>query len=205
MLRTKKTLFSPGEYLAMEEVAEYKSEYYAGEIFAMAGGTEDHSLIAVNLVAELRQALRSRPCRVFNSDMRLYIGANGLYTYPDAMVICGPSQLASGRKDTVMNPVLIVETLSESTRDYDLGPKFEFYKQIPGLKEYVVVESERAFVRCFRRASQSDWTAEDYNGLHAGAELLSISCRLMLGQVYDKISWVEAKHPSARASVIENA
>ena len=117
MLRPPKQTFSPAEYLAMEQVAEYKSEYYDGEIFAMSGGTPDHSTIAVNFVIELGTRLASKPCRVFNSDMRVHLERSGLYTYPDAMVICGKIQLAKGRKDTVTNPVLIVEVLSESTRD----------------------------------------------------------------------------------------
>ena len=190
MLRPPKQTFSPAEYLAMEQVAEYKSEYYDGEIFAMSGGTPDHSTIAVNFVIELGTRLASKPCRVFNSDMRVHLERSGLYTYPDAMVICGKIQLAKGRKDTVTNPVLIVEVLSESTRDYDRGAKFNFYKQIPTLREYIVVESERAHVDCYRRTEGDKWLAEMYDDLEAAVKLESVELEINLRQIYSKVSWL---------------
>src|SRR6266540_385371 len=140
MLRPIKKTFSPAEYLAMEEVADYKSEYYDGEIFAMSGGTADHSKIAVNFTAALSHLLETKPCHVFNSDMRLRVERSGMHTYPDAMVVCGKIEFVERRKDLLKNPVLIVEVVSESTRDYDRGAKFNFYKQIPTLKEYLLVE-----------------------------------------------------------------
>ena len=108
MLRLKKKTFTSAEYLAMETVADYKSEYYNGEIFAMSGGTADHSLIAVNLTIALGTRLAATPCRVFNSDMRLNVERSGLYTYPDVMVICGKIEFVKRRDDTVTNPLLIV-------------------------------------------------------------------------------------------------
>jgi Uma2 family endonuclease len=190
MLRPIKTTFTPAEYLAMEEVAEYKSEYYNGEIFAMSGGTTDHSLIAVNLTTALSQRLEPTPCRVFNSDMRLYIERSGLYTYPDGMVICGKIELVKGRNDTVTNPLLIVEVLSESTRDYDRGARFNFYKQIPTLQEYVVVESERPHVECYRRTAGDQWLVEMVDDLDATVRLESIACDIPLRQIYSKVSWL---------------
>lgn len=106
MLRARKTRFTPAEYLAMETVADYKSQYYNGEIFAMWGRTPDHSLIAVNIAGGLGQRLAPTPCRVFNSDMRLNVERSGLYTYPDVMVICGKVELVKGHNDTVTNPIL---------------------------------------------------------------------------------------------------
>ncbi len=140
----RKQIFTPAEYLALEQVATDKNEFYQGEIFAMSGGTPDHSVIAVNLTAELRQALAAKPCRVFNSDMRLSIPRSNLFTYPDVMVVCGKIQYAENRKDTITNPLVIGEVLSDSTREYDRDKKFNFYRQIPGLQEYVLIESERA-------------------------------------------------------------
>lgn len=191
MLRAAKTKFTPAEYLAMEEVADYKSEYYAGEIFAMTGGTADHSTVAVNLTSEIRQFLTTRPCRVFNSDMRLYIQKSGLYTYPDVMVVCDKLKFAARRDDTLVNPMLIIEVLSKSTRDYDRGAKFEFYKEIATLREYVLVESEAPRVECYRRGSGSQWIIETYDGLEAVARLESLGCDLPLRQIYHKVSWTE--------------
>jgi Uma2 family endonuclease len=190
MLRRAKTIFTPAEYLAMEEVAEYKSEYHNGEIFAMSGGTTDHSLVAVNTVASLSRQLEPRPCRVFNSDMRLHIERSGLYTYPDGMVICGKIELVERRKDTVTNPVLIVEVLSESTRVYDRGAKFNFYKQLPTLQEYVVVDSERPHVECYRRTEGDNWLVEMHDDLDAMVRLESVACEIPLRQMYNKVSWL---------------
>lgn len=190
MLRPIKKTFAPAEYLAMETVAEYKSEYYNGEIFALAGGTPDHSLVAVNLTIELGTRLAAQPCRVFNSDMRLHIERSGLYTYPDVMVICGKIELVKNRNDTVTNPILLVEVLSESTHDYDRGAKFNFYKQIPTLREYVVVESENPHVECYQRTAGDQWLVEMYDDLDATVTLESVACEISLQRIYSKVSWL---------------
>jgi Uma2 family endonuclease len=190
MPQLKKKRFTPAEYLAMEAVADYKSQYYNGEIFAMAGGTPDHSLIAVNVAGVLHQRLATTPCRVFNSDMRLNVERSGLYTYPDVMVICGKIALVKGRNDTVTNPTLIVEVLSESTRDYDRGAKFNFYKQIPTLREYLVVESERPHVECYRRTSDDKWLIEITEDLDAAVQLEAVACEIGLREIYSKASWL---------------
>ncbi len=190
MLRLRKKTFTPTEYLAMETVADYKSEYYNGEIFAMSGGTTDHSLVAVNLTVELGTRLAATPCRVFNSDMRLNVEHSGLYTYPDVMVICGKIELVKRRDDTVTNPVLIVEVLSASTRDYDRGAKFNFYKQISTLQEHVMVESERPHVECYRRTGDDKWLVEIHDDLDATVKLESVACEFTLRRVYNKVSWL---------------
>jgi Uma2 family endonuclease len=189
MLRRAKRTFTPVEYLAMEEVADYKSEYFKGEIFAMSGGTSDHSTIAVNMTVALGTQLMAGPCRVFNSDMRLHIERNGLYTYPDVMVICGKIELAKNRKDTVTNPLLIIEVLSESTRDYDRGTKFNFYKQIPTLQEYLVVESEGPRLECCRRGGDEQWLVEMMDELGTAVKLASVGCEVSLREIYRKVSW----------------
>ena len=189
MLRRTKRVFSPTEYLAMEEVADSKSEYFSGKIFTMSGGTPDHSSVAVNLIAALGTRLAAKPCRVFNSDMRLHIERNGLYTYPDVMVICGKIELVKRRNDTVTNPVLIVEVLSESTRDYDRGLKFNLYKQVPSLREYVVVESENPRVECYRRGADDQWVVEMMDDPGATVRLASVACEIPMGEIYRKVSW----------------
>src|SRR5438045_438783 len=123
------------EYLAIERAAEVKSEFFEGEVLAMAGGTPQHSLIATNLAAEFRNRLKAQPCLAYNADLRIKIQATGLFTYPDLSVICGPLQFAEGTDDTIVNPVLLVEVLSDSTEAYDRGKKFEHYRHIDTLKE----------------------------------------------------------------------
>ncbi len=191
MLRPTKKYYSPAEYLAMEQVAEYKSEYYAGEIYAIAGGTSDHSLIAVNFASELRQLLQATPCRVFNSDMRLLVQHSGLYTYPDVMVVCGKLRYVERRNDTLVNPILILEVLSESTREYIRGQEFNFYKQVPELQDYVLVESEHPHVEYYRRGQGDEWTYQVYDGLDASVKLESVNCDIPMRRLYDKVSWLE--------------
>lgn len=186
----RKQIFTPAEYLALEQVTAYKNEYYNGEIFALSSGTPDHSLIAVNCAATLHQLIAAKPCRVFNSDMRLHIQRSGLYTYPDVLVVCGKIQYAEQRKDTLTNPIVLVEVLSESTRDYDRGKKFNFYKQIPSLQEYVLVESEHINVQVYRRAGEL-WAVEMFDELEASIQLASIECGIALAQIYAKVSWLE--------------
>jgi Uma2 family endonuclease len=190
MLRPLKKKFTPAEYLAMEQAAHYKSEYFGGDIFAMSGGTADHSKIAGNFIHRFNELLETKPCDVFTSDMRLHVESDDLYTYPDLMVICGKLQFVERRNDTVTNPILIVEVLSESTRDYDRGAKFNSYKQIPSLQEYVLVESEFARVECYRREGDK-WTIETYDGLDAGARFESLSCEIPLRRIYHKVSWLD--------------
>lgn len=191
MLRPLKKNFTPAEYLAMEQVAEYKSEYYGGQIYALAGGSADHSLIAGNCIHILNEQLEAEPCRVFTSDMRLLVQPSGLYTYPDAMVICGKIKFVERRNDTVTNPSLIIEVLSESTREYDRSTKFDFYKQMSSVSEVVLVESEYARVECYRRGQGDQWTIETYDTLEAIARLESLACDFPLRRIYHKVSWLE--------------
>src|SRR5262245_12190039 len=123
-----KTFLTPEKYLEIERRAEFKSEYYNGDMFGMSGASPRHAWIVPNIVAELRQQLKGRPCRVASNDLRLRVLPSGLYTYPDVMVVCGEPRFADDQKDTLLNPVVIVEVLSESTRDYDRGQKFQFYR-----------------------------------------------------------------------------
>ena len=135
-VRTK-PFITPEEYLERERAAEFKSEYYNGEIFAMSGGSRNHVLIAGNCQMALRSALKDKGCLVFQSDLRVHIPSNDLYTYPDVVVVCGEEQYLDNQKDTLVNPVLVVEVLSPSTESYDRGQKFEFYRSIASLQEYV--------------------------------------------------------------------
>jgi Uma2 family endonuclease len=127
------------EYLALERQAQCKSEYYAGEIFAVAGASRWHNLIVANVIGELRSQLKGQPCTTYPSDMRVKISPTGLYTYPDVTVVCGEAQFDDTQQDTLLNPTLIVEVLSESTAAYDRGGKFAHYRKLATLMEYVLI------------------------------------------------------------------
>lgn len=190
MLRETKKRFSLEEYFALERVAECKNEYFGGEFFEMPSENTDHSKIAVNLTTEFGQHLAHRPCDVFNSDMRLLVERVGLYTYPDVMIVCGKIEFAPKRDDVITNPTVIVEVLSESTRAYDRGQKFEFYKQIPTLQEYVLAESGKSRVECHRRGKGNRWNAETTEGLDAIVRIESVGCEIPMRRIYNKVSWV---------------
>src|ERR1044071_3578846 len=127
------------EYLRLERAAEFKSEYFDGELFAMAGGTRAHSLISANLTGELRAVLKNTKWVTYNADLRIKTEATGLYTYPDVSIVCGEQRFLDNEQDTLLNPTVVVEVLSDSTEAYDRGKKFEHYRQVPSLREYLLV------------------------------------------------------------------
>ena len=182
-----KPRFTPEEYLALERKAERKSEYFNGEIFAMSGASPQHVLIVTNVVAELRGQLKTRPCTVYSTDLRLKVSAAGLYTYPDVIVVCGEPQFDDDHKDTLLNPTLIVEVLSESTKDYDRGGKFEQYRMIESFVEYVLIAQDKPHVEHFVRQADNRWLLSETNRMKDTIELTSIACNLILTEVYDKV------------------
>lgn len=150
-----KSFLTPEEYLVIERKAEYKSEYFNGEMFAMSGVSPSHVLIVSNIVAELRGQLKQKPCNVYSSDLRVRVSPTGLYTYPDVVVVCGQPQLADEQKDTLLNPTLIVEVLSDSTQDYDRGRKFEHYRSLSSFTEYLLIAQDRCHVEHFVRQADN--------------------------------------------------
>jgi Uma2 family endonuclease len=184
-----KTFLTPEEYLEIERAAEYKSEYYQGEMFAMAGAKWNHNLIAGNLVGDLRQQLRSRPCSVTPSDMRVRVSATGLYTYPDVVVVCGEPQFLDGQRDTLLNPTLIAEVLSPSTEAYDRGRKFEHYRSLEALAEYLLVSSQRVSAELYARQPDGRWLLTAANSLEDTLQLPATGCRLALAEIYEKVEF----------------
>lgn len=182
-----KPRLSPEEYLAIERAAERKSEYWNGEMFALAGASERHGTIVANLVGELRAALKGRPCKVYANDLRLQVTPTGLYTYPDVLVICGPVEFSDDVKDMVRNPKLIIEVLSASTEDYDRGRKAAHYRTLPSLVEYLVVAQDKPHVEKFTRESEGRWVLTETNRIEAVLRLVSIDADLPLSEVYDKV------------------
>lgn len=180
--------YSPQEYLELEAAAEYKSEYYDGQIFPMAGGTPNHNRIALNLSATLNFALKGQNYDVFINDMRLWIPQKRLYTYPDVMVVAGELQFAEGRRDTITNPVMIAEVLSESTESYDRGEKFKLYRTISSLKEYMIISQSEKHVEQFSKTTDSKWILSEYDEENAIA-LTSIDFEISLSDIYDKVDF----------------
>ena len=178
------------DYLAIERQAEYKSEFYRGEMFAMAGGTENHADLGLALASILRARLAGLGCKVFNSDMKVRTGDTGLYTYPDVSVVCGKRQFAKGQREVLINPKLIIEVLSKSTEAKDRGFKFQLYKQIESLEEYVLVSQHEPLVERFGRPPHGAWS--DYSearGLEATLILKSLDLALPLSEIYHEIEF----------------
>jgi Uma2 family endonuclease len=187
MAQLARQLYTPEEYLALEESADHKSEFFRGEIFAMAGGSSNHNLITTSTTTELNIALRGKPCRVYANDMHLLVKRKGLYTYPDVMVVCGKVEFVASRNDTLTNPIVIVEVLSPSTHSYDRVKKFSLYKQLDSLREYILVDSEQVHVTHLRRVENSgQWMIEMYDDRDTVLRLESLACDIGLTQIYAK-------------------
>ena len=163
-----KRTWAQAEYLAAERSSPIKHELHDGELFAMAGASEAHNLIVANVVGEMRSALRHRPCKVYPSGMRVKVPATGLYTYPDASITCDRPELEDDEADTLLNPQVIFEVLSDSTEDYDRGTKFKNYRTIPSLRDYVLVSQHEVLVEHFVRQPDGAWLLREHR---AGAQL----------------------------------
>jgi len=187
------TFLTPEEYLEIERRAERKSEYFHGEMFAMAGASYAHVVIVDNLNHELKVRLKAGRCRVHSSELRLRVAPIGLYTYPDVMVICGGPEFADDRRDTVVNPVLIIEVLSESTEAYDRGKKFDQYRTLPSLREYLLVAQDAPRIERWIRQPDDNWLRAETSGGDASIRLASIDCMLPLAGIYDQIEWPPAE------------
>lgn len=187
----EKHYYTPEEYLSMEENAEYRSEYYDGEIFAMAGASLNHNTIAGNIFSVLNTRFRKKPCRAFINDMRLLISSHELYTYPDIMVICGTMEFIEGRDDTVTNPQLIIEVLSESTKNYDRGEKFEFYRSLSSLKEYILIDQYKIHVEQFWKNEDGLWVLREYNERGETLNFTSVEIPIDVDIIYNKVEFKE--------------
>jgi Uma2 family endonuclease len=184
-----KNLITPEQYLELERAAEFRHEYYDGEIFAMSGAREAHNLIAVNLAAALMPQLRPKGCRVFVTDLRVKVGSGRAYTYPDLAVACGERLFLDATRDTLLSPTLIVEVLSPSTERHDRSKKFLHYKTIESLQQYILVAADAPCVDVFTRAVDGEWKWRNVYGLEDTLELESIGCRLKLAEVYEDIEF----------------
>jgi Uma2 family endonuclease len=188
MSAAPKPFLTPEQYLEQERHAETKSEYFAGEVFAMAGGSPEHSLISSNALGQLWSQLREGPCTAYNSDMKVR-ATEQLYTYPDVTVVCGEPQFGGTERDVLLNPTLIVEVLSPTTEAWDRAGKFEQYRQRESLQEYVLIAQDRPHVERYVRQAEGEWLLTERNGLAASLPLPSVGCELALSEVYRKITF----------------
>jgi len=178
---------STEEYLARERRAEFKSEYFNGELFAMAGAQQAHNLIVGNLLRTLGNQLLERDCKVYSSDMRVKIAKINKYTYPDVVVTCGKANFEDAEVDTLLNPVVIFEILSDSTEAYDRGKKFQHYQFLESLAEYVLISQDAVRVEQYIRQSDKTWQYSQYQELGDLVKLESVNCELALKDVYVKV------------------
>lgn len=185
----KYNYISPEEYLAAEREATEKHEYYQGEVFAMNGASREHNDIFSNLFGEIGFKLKGKGYKPYGSDFRTHVQKNTLYTYPDILIICGDPELTDDNFDTVTNPSVIIEILSRSTRDYDIGKKFMLYRDIPSLKEYIVVDSEKIFVQNNIKLSDKSWQMTDYTSLEEILTIEVVQIKLSLKEIYQDVSF----------------
>ena len=184
-----KTKLTPEEYLEFERKAETKHEYFNGEIFAMSGAKRNHNKIVGNLSGLIWQHLKGKDCEFYPADMRVFVPETGLYTYPDLVVVCGEPEFKDDVFDTLLNPVLLVEVLSETTESYDRGKKFQHYRSIESLREYVLVAQDEARIEKYVKTGDGFWLLSEAVGLDAEIEFAAIECRIALREVYDKINF----------------
>ena len=174
------------QYLAVERAAEFKSEFLDGVMYERSGGSPRHAGLAVRILAELHGKLRGSECEVFGSDLRVRVSSR-MYTYPDVSVVCGKLQLADDQKDVLLNPIVIFEVLSPSTELYDRGVKLQLYRTIPSLREYILVDQNKARIEQYIYQDASTWTLRDHEGLDAVLKMDSIGASLPLRLIYDGV------------------
>lgn len=208
----RRVLLTPQEYLEMERAADFKSEYFAGQVYAMAGASPRHVMIVTNTAAALVGRLRGRPCYTYSSDLRLLVSPAGLYTYPDIVVVCGKPQYDDPREDTLLNPSLIVEVLSPSTEAYDRGAKFSQYRKLESLTDYLLISQDRALVEHYvpqpggdtvSDPSVSKWLLTAYQGTDNTVIISSFDVELPLGEIYDKVEWSRDEAGTATLKVVK--
>jgi len=184
-----KPYYAPEQYLELEQDAGYKSEYLSGQIFAMAGGSPEHSAIGNNIGREMGNLLKRSPCRVFNSDLRVAAMQSGLMTYPDVTVVCGEQHRHPLDRNSIINPTVIFEVLSPTTEAYDRGAKWALYRHLDSLQEYILVSQDKPLVEQYVRQDDGSWKFTAVEGLAASLFLPSLGSSLPLLEVYDKVTF----------------
>ncbi|MCC5636169.1 Uma2 family endonuclease [Nostoc sp. CHAB 5844] len=181
--------YSPEEYLEFEVNSEEKHEYIDGQIIQMAGGTPDHSQIALNFGGIINALLKRQPYRVSTTDQRLWIPTRSILTYPDVMVVKTPLEYQEGRRDTLINPVFIAEVLSKSTKSYDRDEKFAAYRTIPSFQEYVLIDQYKMHVEQYYKTDNNKWIFSEYEDEDVLLSFACIPCQVLLADIYDKVDF----------------
>jgi Uma2 family endonuclease len=176
---------SPEEYLEYERAAEYQNEYYYGQILAMSGASLKHNIIDRNLVSNINVFLKGKNCQILPGNIRVSTPTHDFYMYPDALIVCGDPILEDDKFDTLLNPVVIFEILSPSTRSIDKGRKFFFYQQIPALKEYIMIDSLKRFIHIARKQPDNSWRMETVTDEQSDIMIVSINFEFSLDLIYE--------------------
>jgi len=200
MSTVPKPCFTREQYLAIERVAEFRSEFFRGEMFAMVGASRRHNLIAGNVSRRISEQFDGRPCEVYQSDMRVKVNKTGLYTYPDVVAVCDQPRFEDNQVDTLLNPKVIVEVLSPSTELWDRGRKFEHDRNIPSLREFVLISQDHVMVEKFAINDDGQWVLSDSGTLEDTLVLDSISCQIKLSEIYARIDFSESDEPEMQNS-----
>jgi Uma2 family endonuclease len=177
------------EYLAFEEGSDTRHEYYDGQIVALAGGNETHALLCSTITALLYNQLRQRPCTVYTSDLKVKAEQSQKYMYPDLSIVCGKPVFESSSRRVLLNPIIIIEVLSESTESFDRGKKFQYYQSIASVQEYVLVAQDARHIDHYRRQSDHLWLLSSLGVEHEQVHLPSINCTLSIEQIYEKVEF----------------
>jgi Uma2 family endonuclease len=181
--------YTSEEYLELEVNSQERHEYIDGEIIVMTGGTPNHNKIAGNFYAALNFALKRQPYQVFVTDQRLWIPEKGIYTYPDVMVVDGELQLQEGRKDTITNPLIIAEVLSNSTKSYDKDDKFAAYRTIQTFQEYILIDQYKVHIEQYFKTDKKRWIFVEYDDFNETISLNSINFEIAIADIYDKVNF----------------
>lgn len=190
-----KLYISEEEYAHGEELSEIKHEWFNGEVFAMAGGTPTHALLCYNAGGALKAALKGKSCRGAGSEQRVRIEASGLFTYPDALVVCPPERYDERDPNSLLNPTVLIEVLSPSTERYDRTDKFDSFKFIASLREYVLISSDRVRVEQFSRTDDGAWTVQIYTLRSEVVNLAAVEIALPLDELYERAELPEGPQP----------
>ncbi len=188
-------------YITFERASTTRHEYYNGHIYAMTGASRMHNLIAGNTLAALHGQLRRKPCQIFPSDMRVKVQQTGLHTYPDLVVICGEPEFTDDALDTLLNPLVLIEILSPSTERYDRGMKFQHYRTIETLQDYILIAQDHYHIEHFSRQENGQWLFQEAVGLAGSIVISSIGSTLMLADVYEKAD-IALENPGIPRSIL---
>ncbi|BDI14430.1 hypothetical protein ANSO36C_02320 [Nostoc cf. commune SO-36] len=189
VLQTEKRYYTPEEYLELEEKAEYKNEYRDGEIIPMTGGTTNHNNIAGNFYKKFPLTVQGQDYEIYIGDVKLSIFRYRINTYPDVMVIKGKPIYEGTGKTIITNPLLIVEVLSNSTKNYDKTDKFKYYRSIPGFQEYIMIDQYSFAVEQFAKQAEGQWIFKEYEGEDAVLVLDSIDFQIALRDIYERVDF----------------